>query len=92
MSDNQCTSEQVDGGNGGTVAQMPTAWGAAMAAGAFGGSIAGLIASYGTGRLGLAGFVVFMLTVMGVNGGAKKTLAAFLFAIVAALVVAVLKH
>jgi uncharacterized membrane protein len=81
--------QQAAGGN--QPAQGPSPWGAAAAAGAVGGAVAGLIASYGTGKLGFGAFVVFILTMMGVNGGGRKALAMFLFAAVAALVVAVLK-
>ena len=72
-------------------AQEPTPWGAAAGAGAVGGAIAGLLASSGDGKLGMGAFVVFILMMMGINGGGRKALAMVLFPMVAALIVAVLK-
>lgn len=72
-------------------AQGPSPWGAAAGAGVVGGAIAGLLASSGDGKLGFGAFVVFMLMMMGINGGGRKTLAMVLFPAVAALVIAILK-
>lgn len=66
-------------------------WGEAAGAGAFGGAIAGMIASYGTGKLGLAGFVVFMFVMMGINGGSRKALATVMFVLAAALAAALFR-
>ena len=68
-----------------------TSWGSSAAAGAFGGAIAGIIASHGSGKLGFAGFIVFFLTMMGVNGGSRKALAGLVFVAVAALVFVLFK-
>lgn len=83
MSSNDTTSKK---------AKKPTSWGASVAAGAFGGAIAGLIASHGSGKLGFGAFIVFFLTMMGVNGGSRKALAGLIFAASAALVVVIFKQ
>ena len=97
MTENMTENAQNGGGaqqpeaGGGQPAQGPTPWGAAAGAGAVGGAIAGLLASSGDGKLGMGAFVVFILMMMGINGGGRKALAMVIFPAVAALVVAVLK-
>lgn len=79
---NKNENEQVQGSS---------TWGAAAGAGMIGGLLAGLIASQGTGKLGFGAFVVFILMMMGVQGGGRKALAMLLFALAAAMVVSILR-
>lgn len=79
-----------DGKDGNQPSEAASSWGDAAMAGVVGGTIAGLIVFFGTGKLGFGAFVVFFFTMMVVKGGSRKNLAMFLFTAVGALVAAVL--
>ena len=69
-----------------------TSWWGSAAAGAFGGAISGIIASHGSGKLGFAGFIVFLFTMIGVNGGVRKAFAGLIFIVVASFVFVLFKQ
>lgn len=66
-------------------AQKANSWAEAAGAGAFGGAIAGVLAGYGGGKLGLGGFVVFLLFVSQIRPGSRKALAVLVFVLAASL-------
>ena len=62
---------------------------AALGAGTFAGTLAGMIAGYGGGRLGLTGFMVFLLFVAPIKPGGSKAVAIMGFVVSAAVCAAV---
>ncbi len=68
-----------------------SSWASAASSGAFAGALAGMMAGYGDGKLGIGGFIVFLLLVSSIKPGSRKALAIFLFVIVAALCAALIK-
>ena len=56
----------------------------AAGAGLFAGAIAGMLAASAGGKLGLGGFIVFMLFVSGIQPAGRKALAVLLFVVAAA--------
>ena len=84
--------KQQDGDVITSKAPPPSSWEVAVTGGLIGGAIAGALMKWGGGQyMSWGTFVVFLFTMLGVEGSSQKTVAGFVFAAVAGLFVAIFK-